>query len=243
MKVYIQVNKNNEFFNVNAYVANAGFLHLGYEVVKYFTYKDIEDAIPEDIVVGGIANVRGHLKRLGFVQNKEEIDYPKELKNYFGRKIWSDNLQNVFNDESQRNIFIKPKETKIFNGLVVKDFKDFIGLDVSIENEIWCSEPINFLTEWRCFVRYGKLLDVRYYKGFWNQKLDTEIVEKAIQDFKSAPAAYCLDFAIDEKGKYYLVEVNDGHSLGSYGMGDVSYAKFISARWAELTSTKDYLNF
>ena len=44
-------------------------------------------------------------------------------------------------------------------------------------------------------------------------------------------------------GKHYLNEVNDGHSLGSYGMGAVSYAKFLSARWSELTETEDLLNF
>jgi hypothetical protein len=39
------------------------------------------------------------------------------------------------------------------------------------------------------------------------------------------------------------VEVNDGHSLGSYGISSHNYAKFLSARWAELTDTTDYLNF
>jgi len=138
---------------------------------------------------------------------------------------------------------IKPLKTKLFTGKVIFEFKDFIGLNYAEDVEIWCSEPINVVTEWRCFVRYGKLFDVRYYKGMWDSKLDLNIVRDAISKFKSQPAAYCLDFGVDAAGKYYLIEVNEGHSLGTYGMGAVSYAKFLSARWSELTGTKDYLNF
>ncbi|WP_312869990.1 ATP-grasp domain-containing protein [Fontibacillus panacisegetis] len=27
------------------------------------------------------------------------------------------------------------------------------------------SEIVDFKTEWRCFIRYGQILDIRYYKG------------------------------------------------------------------------------
>jgi hypothetical protein len=40
-----------------------------------------------------------------------------------------------------------------------------------------------------------------------------------------------------------LVEINDGHSLGTYGISPTNYAKFLSARWSELTKTKDYAHF
>ena len=64
-----------------------------------------------------------------------------------------------------------------------------------------------------------------------------------MKDFKSSPSAYALDFGIDENDRMKLVEVNDGHSLGTYGISATNYAKFLSARWAELTKTKDYANF
>jgi hypothetical protein len=145
--------------------------------------------------------------------------------------------------EEQTGIFIKPLETKLFQGKVISGFSDFIGLNYEREIEIWCSETIDIVTEWRCFIRYGTLLDVRYYKGSWNSKLDTEIVNDAIAKYKNQPASYSLDFGVDADGKHYLIEVNDGHSLGSYGMGAISYAKFLSARWSELTNTEDYLKF
>jgi hypothetical protein len=54
---------------------------------------------------------------------------------------------------------------------------------------------------------------------------------------------YALDFGIDENNTMKLVEVNDGHSLGTYGLGATNYAKFLSARWAQLTNTRDYAYF
>ena len=62
-------------------------------------------------------------------------------------------------------------------------------------------------------------------------------------DYKSSPNAYGLDFGVDEKNVMKLVEVNDGHSLGTYGISAVKYAKFLAARWAELTHTTDYARF
>jgi hypothetical protein len=47
----------------------------------------------------------------------------------------------------------------------------------------------------------------------------------------SIEIAYSLDFGIDENNIMKLVEVNDGHSLGSYGISAINYAKFLSARW------------
>lgn len=158
------------------------------------------------------------------------------------RKVWRSSLTQILK-EKQANIFIKPLETKLFQGKIIKEFKDFIGLNYDREVEIWCSEVIEILTEWRCFVRYGKLLDVRYYKGAWDSRLDLNVVNNAISKYSLQPAAFCLDFGVDVTGTHYLIEVNDGHSLGSYGMGAISYAKFLSARWSELTNTKDMLNF
>lgn len=102
---------------------------------------------------------------------------------------------------------------------------------------------MNFKTEWRCFIRYGEILDTRQYKGVWDSKIDLSVIKNAIKDFESSPASYALDFGIDENDTMKLVEINDGHSLGTYGISPTNYAKFLSARWSELTKTKDYARF
>ncbi|KFF15665.1 ATP-grasp domain-containing protein [Flavobacterium hydatis] len=245
MKAYIQTDKSGNYYNVNAYVANEGFQTLGWETEKYFTIDDITDNNPENLVVGGIGNVRKQLEKFGIQRPSNEIDYPKELEKYLGRKVWVSTIEEIFKDEQNWNIFIKPKnDTKKFAGKVVKDYKDFIGIvDHDDPTQIWCSEIVNFKTEWRCFIRYGEILDIRQYKGAWDSKLDLSIIKNAVKDFKSSPASYALDFGIDENDTMKLVEINDGHSLGTYGISATNYAKFLSARWSELTKTKDYARF
>jgi hypothetical protein len=245
MKAYIQTDKFGNYYNVNAYVANDGFQTLGWETEKYFSIDDILDNDPESLVVGGIGNVRKRLEKFGIERPSNEIDYPKELEKYLGRKVWASTIEEVFKDEQNWNVFIKPKQdTKKFVGKVVKEYRDFIGIvDKDNPTQIWCSEIVQFKTEWRCFIRYGKVLDIRQYKGDWDSKLDLTVIKNAVEDFKSSPASYALDFGVDENDTMKLVEVNDGHSLGTYGISSTNYAKFLSARWAELTKTKDYADF
>ncbi|WP_369827401.1 ATP-grasp domain-containing protein [Flavobacterium sp. AJR] len=185
------------------------------------------------------------MEKFGIERPTNEIDYPQELEKYLGRKVWVSTIEEIFADEKNWNVFIKPKkDIKKFAGKVVKDYKDFIGIvDNDNPTQIWCSEIVNFKTEWRCFIRYGQILDIRQYKGAWDSKLDLSIIENAVKDFKSAPASYALDFGIDENDTMKLVEINDGHSLGTYGISPTNYAKFLSARWSELTKTKDYTRF
>ncbi len=243
MKAFIQTDKLGEFYNVNAFVAYIGFKHLGFEIEKFHQVEDISDLDPESIVVGGVGTVRKQLIKLGIDLPKEELEYPEELTGYFGRKIWSTTLNHLRNHEVAWNIFVKPKQTKAFPGKVLRSFNDLITLNIHDDLDVWCSDVLDIVTEWRCFIRYDELLDVRYYKGAWDSKLDLTIVKKAISEFTNAPAAYCLDFGITKNGKLIIIEANDGHSLGSYGMGAVSYAKFLSARWAQLTKSKDFLHF
>lgn len=245
MKAYIQTDKSGDFYNVNAFVANDGFTTLGWETVKYSSIDEIIDLDPEHLIVGGIANVRKQLARLGINNPANEIDYPHELETYLGRKVWASTIEEIVENQQNWNVFVKPKdETKKFVGKVVRDYKDFIGLiDKDNPTQIWCSELVDFKTEWRCFIRYGEILDIRQYKGAWDSTLDLSFVKNAIHDFKSAPAAYALDVGIDDQNQMKLVEVNDGHSLGTYGISGVNYAKFLSARWAQLTKTKDYADF
>jgi len=241
MKAYIQTENNGDYYNVNAFIAAVGFKSLGFEVLKYVNAEDVNENERDAIFVGGVGNVRARLEKLG-ITKEDEIEYPEELQEFLNRKVWTSTLNRVISEE-QVGVFIKPLETKLFQGKVINEFKDLIGLNYEKEVEVWCSEVVDIVTEWRCFVRYEELLDVRYYKGNWDSKLDLSIVKDAISKYKSQPKSYCLDFGVDVSGKHYLIEVNDGHSLGSYGMGAISYAKFLSARWSELTETEDLLNF
>ncbi len=74
-------------------------------------------------------------------------------------------------------------------------------------------------------------------------ELENYTVCSAVKNYATAPAAYAMDFGVTDSGATILVEVNDGYSLGNYGLDSLLYAKLLSARWAELTNTIDECNF
>jgi hypothetical protein len=173
-----------------------------------------------------------------------EIDYPDEIATFLGRKVWKSKLSVIANNPENWNVFIKPVEDKKFTGVVVRSTKDLIGCGAYGEDpDILCSEVVNFAAEWRCFVWYGKILDIRRYRGNWRLHFDYKVVENIVSQFTSAPKGYAVDLGLTDRGETLLIEVNDGYSLGHYGLFSLDYAKLLSARWAELTNTVDECKF
>lgn len=242
MKVYIRKSFDNEIGSHNFYAAYDGFKQMGFEIRFFKNVEEIVDNNKEDIIVGYVDEVRKVLKQHGIIT--PEIDYPEELKEFLGRKVWTSKLSVIANNPDNWNVFIKPVEDKRFTGVVVRSTKDLIGCGTCGEDtDILCSEVVNFVSEWRCFVRYGRILDIRRYRGDWRKHFDPKIVESVVANFKSAPKGYAVDFGLTENGQTLMIEVNDGYSLGYYGLFNLDYAKLLSARWAELTGTVDECDF
>ena len=242
MRAYIQSTQDYIPHNCNFFSAYQGFKEMGFETVMFYNRNELLESRREDIVVGYVDTVRQRLYDFGIVPF--EFDYPKELKEFLGRKIWSAKLSHIANVPEKWPVFIKPIEDKKFTGTVVRSAKDLVGCGTCGEDpDIVCSEIVNFKAEWRCFVRYGKILDVRPYKGDWRLHYNSDIIEKAVAEFTSAPKAYAIDFGLTDSGKTLLIEVNDGYALGSYGLFYLDYAKLLSARWSELTDTADECAF
>lgn len=238
MQVYIEKNNNNEFHNLNTYQAYSGFLKLGFHTTFFndIELQEIDRNIP---IVGFISTLKKALDRLDVIP--ETLDYPQCLEPYYGRKIWQTTLNSI--KEEDYPIFIKPFSQKLFDGRLLTKFSDLIGVRYDSENDckIWASSPIKIVTEYRCFVRYGEILDIRKYKGNPFKHLNEDFVNECIKSYVSKPNAFCIDFCITEKGDTYVVEVNDAFSLGCYGLNDILYAKLIYARWCELVGIEDYL--
>ncbi len=242
MKVYIQSDKNQIPRNYNFMNAYQGFREMGFEIVHFCDKEKLRESEKEDVVVGYVDTVRERLYDFGIAA--PEIDYPEQLQKYLGRRIWKTKMNEVSDDPTKWPIFVKPVEDKQFTGVVVRSPKDLVGCGISgVNQEIYCSEAVDFAAEWRCFVRYGKILDVRPYKGDWRKHFDPNVIKNAVKDFSFAPMGYAADFGITRDERTLLVEINDGYSLGCYGLLYVDYAKLLSARWAELTNTKDECAF
>lgn len=64
-----------------------------------------------------------------------------------------------------------------------------------------------FVSEWRCFVRYGEILDIKHYRGDWRMHFDPDVIEGAVSAYTDAPAGYGIDFGLTTDGRTLLVEV------------------------------------
>lgn len=235
MRAYIHSFEGRPW-NEDCEAAYNGFTKLGIECVLFSSNEELEQRSEEDIVVGGML-IMEH------VFNELEIklpvyNYPEELNKYLGRQIKEIKLKDL--NEEMLPIFIKPVEEKIAKGIVVEsleDLKEYELLDP--ETEIICSEPVRFVSEWRCFVRYGEVIGIQFYNGDVTIKPDNKIIDTAVREYISIPAACSLDFGVTEEGNTILIEMNDGFSIGAYGLNDELYSKFLMARWAEIVCIDD----
>lgn len=226
-----------------------GFRQLGVEVERFEWSDEIamldderfRDLGPEVGVFGFVGDVWAGLKRAGRPR-PAPIDYPEELLCYLGRGIHRTSLGSV--RSTTRSIFVKPVEHKLFTGFVhTPDGRSRLRLvSHPDETEVWVSEVVDFVSEYRVFILREEIVDVRRYKGDWRLAPPTEFVEAAASAWASRPAACCLDFgATRYRGghadvtRWQLVEANDGFSFGTYGLAPATYARMLAARWRELT--------
>lgn len=228
--------------------AYEGFSKLGAEIVPFHWIDDIdsiEDLGPETMIVGYIGDVWRGLRKLGKTI-PDSIDYPECLTRYLGRNIVQKTLGEV--RQSDKRMFVKPVEHKLFTGFVWEGRKDALSrrrvVQLEDNTEVLTSQPLKMLSEYRAMILDGDILDVRRYKGDWSLAPHRPTVEHAVEDFEKAgsPAAYTLDFAVIESEpdnsptdySTVLVEANDGYAFGSYGLTPEAYASCLAARWKEM---------
>lgn len=226
--------------DVNSYAAWLGFNEMGFETIPFSLVGELRSAAQNDIVVGGIGACQFAMRQFGI--EPPSINYPDSLNRFLGRRVWVSTLDRIANSPTSSPIFIKPVKDKVFIGKVIREQSDLITcMAYSDDSDIICSEVVDFRAEWRCFVRYGKILDVRPYNGNWRLGFDAKVIEDAVSVYADAPSGYGIDFGVTARGETLLIEVNDGYALGSYGLQRNLYAQLLSARWSELMGAEDSL--
>lgn len=199
MVVYIRQSKLPSEVSINKYNAQVGAYLQGEEAVLYQSFSEIKELTSEDIVVDYIMETRALLKMMGL--NVPVHDYPIELKEFYGRKIYAGILGEIVNIPDNWGKFIKPKAgSKVFTGRVVNGTHDLIGIGLPFDYPIWISEVVEFIAEWRCFVLDGRVLDVRPYTGDYHAQFDASVIDEAISCWKDAPIAYGLDIGVTRDG-------------------------------------------
>jgi len=224
-------------YHFSASIAAEGFRQLGYEIIPF----DLGDLStmrwsPEIPVFACVGAIKVALAALGFSPLIET--YPKELLPFLNRSLDVTQLGRL--SPGDLPLFIKPKlQHKRFTGFVCNDVLDRRLGGISPEFEIYVSNPVDILSEYRCYVLNGKILSIARYRGSVEHFPNVAIVREMICAYLDAPISYGLDVGITSKGETLLVEVNDSTSLGNYGLPPTLFAKMIAARWFQITG-QDY---
>lgn len=219
--------------------ARRGMWTHGVETKPFYWVDDLAEKLdlsPTVGVAGFIGDVHAGLKAMGKTP-PENVDYPEELQPYLGRTLGTATMVEV--RSSIEPIFIKPKEHKLFTGLLWVGDVESRARTVTVPDDtlLWTSTPVQFVAEYRAFILQGHILDVRLYRGDWSKAPDRLLIEQATAAHQEAgaPIAYCCDWGVTSDGLTLLVERNEGYSFGHYGLKPADYARMLSARWSEMT--------
>lgn len=198
---------------------------------------DISNIVP----VGSIEFVNYFLSKLNHEPIKA-INIPSELTYpiYLKRNIWRGDKQEVYRISSEnKSVFIKSdRYVKEFEPRIIRNGK------VDIDGEIpdipyLISEYMNYMAEWRVFVRHGLVLDCRQYLGPWGKQPDKEFIDLCVRNYHNCPDAYTLDIGENMAGKYSIIEVHNFISCGLYGFEHRSLLNMVFSGWRyELTGKK-----
>ena len=245
--VYLQ-EKGNGKLGREETILREEFLRRGLPVTL-FTRKRIErrqlPLTPQTFIAGDIDAVHGALSQLKIEWPLPE-DYPESLKPWLHRRVWRwtlGDLERSILEGSGLEIFAKPADRrKAFVGNVFSSINGFreIG-SVSRRQDVWCSEVVEWRSEYRVYAIGRRILSVDRYWGDAAVLPDLERIRQAVDTYVTsgeAPAAFALDFGVLGTGETALVEANDAYSLGAYQIGGADYADVLLARWEELMATK-----
>jgi hypothetical protein len=183
------------------------------------------------VPVGSVEFVN-EFARLRGISVPDNLSYPVELSKFLKRRIWQDKFSEVNED-----FFVKPLKTKAFTGAIKKNLTE----SVDPEETVWVSEPINFVAEFRYYVLDRAIVGYSRYDGNEEEiKPDQSLAQHIVESFESQPAGYAIDVGV-ANGETYLIEINDGWSLGYYPWGSChqrSYVDLITKRWKQITAEK-----
>jgi len=221
-------------------------IDLGYEVIPCDTVRGFDFNYPnitEDICIGSVEFTEMFFKECG-VMTPEYLGYPDSLinnKSAMGRTVTECTVYDLINHEYP--YFVKPsRKVKQFTGDVIENdgqmriFRDYY--DVADDTELYLSDVVNFVSEYRCFIHNGELKGIQYYKGdftvFPRMKAIKYIMNIYENDLTTKPLAYTMDVGVLDTGETHLVELNDMWAIGAYGFDSEDYVRMIISRFRQM---------
>ena len=196
------------------------------------------------LVVGDVDCMHGAMKQLGITIPKVD-SYPQAIHHHLHRRVWTSTLGQEaakFAQGSEKPQFIKPRnQLKRFTGLVVETDKDFFSISsVSFHEPIYCSDIVEFVSEYRVYVVDTKICAIDHYKGNQDIPIDLKVVQDAVTCLSQSNndlGSYGIDFGVLSTGKTALVEMNEGFALGAYDVAARVYTDLLITRWQKLVAS------
>ncbi len=199
--------------------------------------------IKNDIIIGSVEASCVFFEKCG-IETPKYLGYPEELKKYLDRKI----IETKFGEINHSYpYFIKPSNhVKLFTGTLVKSEKSYNFMrdfykEINSDTELFLSEPIEFLSEYRCFVHKGVLKGIQWYSGDFTIFPSIFKIDSMIKEYTSAPISYTLDVGVHSINEGVgnmtntaLVEINDMWAIGSYGFNAKDYVRMTIDRFQEI---------
>lgn len=238
MKAFLE-KINNEWLDDFVYISQYPLKELGYEIVAFDDlYNPLENNSIDresDICIGSVQATNKFFELCGITPPKY-LGYPEQLRKYLGREMTKLKFSELNNNYPY---FIKPADDiKLFTGGVISNDRhlEYLKIWDSVKDDtlIFKSDIINFISEYRAFISFGKIYGLKHYNGDHSKFIDYSILENMVSDFKDCPSAFTLDIGLTDDGRTLLVEVNDMWAIGSYGMDGKDYSLLCARRMKEI---------
>jgi hypothetical protein len=213
-----------------------GCSDLGYDF-RLTSFEEVESGkfdmvIPNNLFIGSVEFMTEVFNRV----NKFPDRLPNSNRETHIIKL-SDAISRI---ESDEKLFVKPYQIKLFTGMVFE--KIYLSMlnpypkDTLVYVNVPFDSPI--LSEWRIYVKNGRMVDAKNYSGDWKIIPDWKIAENIIEDFTNKPICFTLDVAVLENGKTECVEFNDMWAIGNYGIPNDEYLSLLKNRYFEIINPR-----
>lgn len=194
--------------------------------------------------VGSVEFVRAAMA-VAKIPEPDNMSYPEACQRFLGRTIHKTKAGQVIG-----NWFVKPVITKAFTGFVYdsnrtepsssaadrESLQAFLAMPPA--TPVWISEPVKFMSEWRCYVQNGLILGTVRYDPDGPEDAPEPALDVVLECIAASgiTSPFAADFGVLDDGRTVLIEVNDFWALGLYDRAilPMQYLNALHERWTDL---------
>ena len=213
-------------------------------------YHKLDNLHKDNVFYGGVGFIENISNQYGY-KYAPIGEVPTDMLPFSGRNIFECTLEKALEISEREPLFIKPTSdhNKGFQGVIIGDRKETGSYDprtylteyyLRPTDKVIASTVVEFVSEWRCFVLNGKVLEAVHYKGDKTINPHCKRIEFMVESWRNPLIAYALDVGVTKAGQTLVVECNDLPSLGLYGVDPRFFGEMLIKRWYEIHERKGF---